>query len=226
MARIRLGVLVSDIRGSIQGSTFQRTNSGLVLKSIGKKVNRLTDSSLVVRSIMNNAQIEWLNIGNDNRDIWKSFANYSKVKQKNSSEFILNGQQLFIKINTLRKLYNLSVLVVPEFSKCIILPITITASLNVSDLVLETNRLIDSNVEFLSISATIPVSITINNAGSRFKAILFTTLTGTTHNIGSEYLATLSASLNIGDTIFIKYTTVNKLTGISMPLQTLKVTLT
>ncbi len=226
MARLKLGVLVSDIRGSIKGSTFQRTNSGLVLKSISKKPNKLSSSSLVVRSIMNNSQIEWAKLTVSQRDIWASFSNYNKIKQKNSSEYILNGQQLFIKINAIRKLYNLSVLQVPEFSKCTILPVDIVATLVAGDLTLTTNRLINSNIEFLTIKATIPVRKTINNAGSRYREIIFNTVTGTVFNIGAEYLATTGAVLNIGDTIFIKYTNIDKLSGIGMPVSTIKVTLT
>jgi hypothetical protein len=221
-----MSVVLSDIRGSIKGSTFQLTGSGLVLKNISKKPNKLGSTSLVVRSIMNNTQIEWGNIGQSNRDIWTRFSNYNKTKQKNSDQYILNGQQLFIRVNTIRKLYNLALLTVPEFSKCVILPVDIVPSLSGSDLFLTANRLINSNIEFLTLKATIPVRDTINNAGSRFKEIVFNTSTGTVFNVGTEYYNTTGAILQAGDTIFIRYTINSKLSGQHMPHQTKKVLLT
>ncbi len=225
MARIKTSALITDIRGSIGGSTFQRTNAGLVLKNISKKVDKLSDSSLVVRNILNNNQIEWRKLSGAQRDIWKSYANYTKTKQKNSNEFFINAQQLFLKVNNLRVLYSLPVLLVPEFSKCVILPVDIVASLNAGNLTLTTNRLINSGIEFLTLFATIPVTSTLNNAGSRFKSILFNTTTGSVFNIGSEYLNTIGAVLQNGDQIFIKYTVIDKLTGLPMPMTTKKITI-
>ncbi len=225
MARIKTSSLVTDIRGSIGGSVFQMTNAGLVVKNISKKVNKLSDSSLVVRNILNNNQIAWRGLSNSQRDIWRSYSNYTKTKQKNNNDYTINAQQLFLKVNNLRRLYKLPVLLVPEFSKCIILPVDIVATLVAGDLTLTTNRLIDSGLEFLTLFATIPVTSTLNNAGSRFKSIIFSTVTGSVFNVGSEYLNTLGAVLQAGDKIFIKYTTIDKLTGLPMPMTTKKVTL-
>lgn len=225
MARIKTSVIISDIRGSISGSTFQKTNAGLVLKNISKKVNKLSDSSLVVRNIMANNQIHWRSLTESQREIWISYANYTKTKQKNNKDFSINAQQLFLKINNLRRLYGLSLMVVPEFSKCVLTPVDIVGTLSGSDLIITSNRFVNADLEFLVVYATIPVTTTLNNPGSRFKAIIFNTTSGLTWNIGNEYLNTLFAVLKPNDQIFLRYTVVDKLTGISMPLSTVKVTL-
>jgi len=214
MARIKPSVVVADIRGKIQGSIFQASNAGLVLKSNRKRVNKNSLSQSLVKSITAALQSQWQQLSTANRDTWNAFATFAKIQHRNNAAFFINAQQAFIKINAIRIRYGLAILNPPDFSKCVTLSVSFTVALNGAALELTASRLIDSSVEFVVCFITVPVSAAINNPGSRFKILVFTTTTDTTFDITASYIAVFGRAPVPGETIFTRAYVANKLTGL------------
>ncbi len=201
------------------------TRSGLVAKSNSKKVNKNTLTQTLVRSLTAVVQTQWRQIGDADRLIWKSFATYANIQQKNNSQYFLNAQQAFLKVNIIRLHYGFAILNPPEFSKCVTLSVSFSIALNGGLLELTSSRLIDSDVEFVVVYATIPVSESINNAGSRFKLLVFTTTTDTVFDLTAAYTSLFGRAPVATETIFVRAFVANKLTGLFTVAETIKQTL-
>lgn len=214
VARVKTSVIVASIEGKIGGSVFQRTRSGLVLKANNKKVNKNTVAQSLLKSVTASMQSQWFQLSDQDRQLWLTFAKFARVQHRNSTQFILNGQQLFLKANIVRTLYSQSLLNPPEFSKCIALPVTFSPSLSGGDLLLNASRLVDSTVEFVVCYATVPVSPTVNNPGSRYRLMVFSTTTDTVFDISAAYISVFGRKPVSGETIFTKAFVANKLTGL------------
>lgn len=225
MARIKPSVIISDIRGKVGGSTFQKSQGGLVVKSNSKKVNKNSIPQNHVRNLTAVMQSKWLAIGQTNRDIWKRFASFANVQQKGNVQAFLNAQQLFIKTNVIRSLYGYSILNPPQFSKCITLSVSFSVDIVTGSLILTASRLIDADVEFVVCFASVPVRQTVNNPGSRLKALIFTTTTGTEFDITTAYTNKIGRAPVSGETIFVRAFVANKETGLFTPANIIKQTL-
>lgn len=225
MARIKPSVIVSDIRGKVQGSIFQSSNAGLVLKSNIKKVNKNSIAQSLVKSITSSIQSRWQILSDQDRQTWLAFATFAKVQHQNNSQFILNGQQVFLKANIIRTHYGIALLNLPEFSKCVTLSVSFSVALNGAVLELTSSRLIDALVEFVVCYATVPVSASINNPGSRFKLLIFTTTTDTVFDLTPGYTSVFGRAPVATETIFVKAFVANKLTGLFTAAETIKQTL-
>lgn len=225
MARIKPSALIADIRGKIQGTIFQGSRAGLVIKSNTKKVNKNSESQSLVRSITAAMQTQWQALSDAERDVWRSFASFANIQHRNNALYTINAQQAFIKANVIRILYGLIVLNPPEFSKCVTLSVDFSIALNGLDLELTSSRLIDSLVEFVVCFATVPVRSSVNNAGSRFKLLVFNSPTGTNFDLTAAYTAVFGRSPVSTETIFVRAFVANKLTGLFTIAQVIKKTL-
>lgn len=204
MALLKLSALASDIQGKIGGSVFQKTTAGLIVKNIAYPVNKRSPGQLKVRNNVNILQQKWICFSQSQRNVWNVFSKYQKVKQKNISGLNINGQQMFLKYNQLLLLYNLPIIVHPEYIKCSFLPVNITISFSDPDLIINSDRYIDSDHQFIVLYATLPLRESINNPGSRYRLIIFETNSGTSWNITNEYYSTFNTNLHPGDFIFYK----------------------
>lgn len=214
MALITPSAIVSDIKGKISGSVFQNSLGGLVMKSGTGRTNRNSINQSLLKSITANVQNGWFALSDAQRSTWSSFAKFVNVQQIKNTGLYVNGQQLFIKSNVIRAFYGLSSLSDPQFSRCITLSVSFTVALSGADLILTSSRLVDSDVEFIVCYATFPVRPTINNPGSRYRLLVFSTTTDTTFDISSAYTAVFGRKPIAGETIFVKAFVANLFTGI------------
>lgn len=226
MARIKTSAFINDISGKVGGSVFQRCQSGLILKN---SPNLPYASSMLQNSTNNNmyrCQFEWQQLTTCQRQIWNSFADFVKKTQKHSKDQFLNGHQLFIQCNFYRHQYGYSTLKEPQFMKGELKTISCTLSMFFTDLRLIVDRNTQSAYEFIILQATKRVSPTLNNPGSRYKTIIFTTADTNIYWITSAYKDIFGSVPVPTDVIFFKYSLANKLTGLIKPFQTKRVTLT
>jgi len=120
MAKIKLGALVSDIRGSVGGMTFQNSASGLTLKvkpNMGNK--RLVSQNVTYFGTVprnNNRQILmsviqkwWKGMSVFERENWDRFSKTHIVYEKLNRSKSLSGYQQFVKYHSYR-------LLVPTFA--------------------------------------------------------------------------------------------------------------
>jgi len=106
MARVKTSAIISTIQGKLNGSVFQNSQGGLIIRNQGAKVNSNTNRSNFHRVGLSTVQGDWQDRSNAQRLIWQTYALYLNKKQKHSTSLIVNGHQLFIDINSIR--YDLS----------------------------------------------------------------------------------------------------------------------
>lgn len=106
MARVKTSAIISTIQGKLNGSVFQNSQGGLIIRNQGAKINSNTLRSNSHRVGLSAVQGEWQNLTNAQRLLWQTYSLYLNKKQKHSTSLIVSGHQLFIDINTIR--YDLS----------------------------------------------------------------------------------------------------------------------
>ena len=106
MARIKTSALISSIIGKLNGSVFQNSQGGLIIRNQPAKINSNTLRSNSHKVGLSSVQGDWQNLTNQERTLWQTYALYLNKKQKHNTSLIINGQQLFIDVNTIR--YDLS----------------------------------------------------------------------------------------------------------------------
>lgn len=217
MAHVILSSLISDIRGRIGGSVFQKTSSGLILKSYTKPINKNSQSQNITRNYLAYLQNQWLLLSDSQRIIWSRFLTYNPIKQKNISGHFITGHQAFLKLNFYRLLYNISILLTPRFTKCNITPVDLTLSLIGPDLTLTSDRSMISSDEFIILFLSPPTLRPVNNPGNSFKIIKFDTTNTDTFNLSSAYLSLYGRLPVATNKVFMKFSTANKFSGILFP---------
>jgi len=100
MANIKLGSIVTGIRGSIGGTTFRRTPSGHIAYNKQQRQLKSASSSSSQRIVIGAVMQSWGNLSEALRESWKSQAALFPVKDKFGTDKFLTGRQLYIKLNT------------------------------------------------------------------------------------------------------------------------------
>jgi hypothetical protein len=102
MARIRLSPIITHIAGSIGSATFQKSGSGLTLRSkpIARKYS--TPLQYEMRSIMSMLHASWSGLDPSQVQKWIDIAKYVNAKCNNNLSAALSAHSLFIKYNFLR----------------------------------------------------------------------------------------------------------------------------
>lgn len=225
MARVKPSALVSDVRGQIGGSVFQRFKSGLVVRTKCSPVNKRTALQGISRNIASLTSNAWLQLSPEDRDQWSGYIQYNPIAQRNNREVFVSGQQAFLKFNSYRLQYSLPILTVPEFNKCDLTPIELTLSRVGMNLRVTSSRPMVASDEFIILFLTVRMSPAINNPGNRYKLIKFVTVNGVNFFVTSEYVDVYGAIPEVGNTVFMKYTNASKLSGLPFPFKSVKVLL-
>ncbi len=99
MAVIKLGSIVTDIAGSIGGTTFRRTSTG---HAVYNKQGRQVKSAFAKASRKNelgNIFSNWYNLSDREREQWAKNASTYPLKDKFGNTKYLTGRQLYTKLN-------------------------------------------------------------------------------------------------------------------------------
>lgn len=99
MAVIKLGSIVTDIAGSIGGTTFRRTSTG---HAVYNKQGRQVKSAFAKASRKNelgNIFADWYNLSEEERAQWEKNASVYPLKDKFGNTKYLTGRQLYTKLN-------------------------------------------------------------------------------------------------------------------------------
>lgn len=100
MAVIKLGTIITDIAGSVGGTTFRRIKGG---HSIFNKQNRILKSSLLQNSaLVSNAQLmrRWSTLSTFEQFSWNDAATMFQFPDRFGNLRYLTGRQLYVKINS------------------------------------------------------------------------------------------------------------------------------
>ena len=99
MAVIKLGSIVTDIAGSIGGTTFRRTSTGhAVYNKQGRQV-KSAFSKASRKNQLGNIFSNWYNLSESEREQWALNASTYPLKDKFGNTKYLTGRQLFTKLN-------------------------------------------------------------------------------------------------------------------------------
>lgn len=102
MALIHPSALISDITGTIGGTTFQRTQGGLSMRNASMTRNPNNSLQQFNKTGITLIQNAWVALTQAERNVWNQYAVYRSIKQKKSSSLVISGQQIFIRENQLR----------------------------------------------------------------------------------------------------------------------------
>lgn len=224
MAKVQLGALITDIRGSIQGTVFQNSQGGLIMRNNPAPVNKGSLAQNATRVIIGNLQNQWKGLGDTTRNQWAAFATFTGIKQVGDSNRQLNGQQLFFKINAIRQLYGKANISNPVFSRFSLSPVVVSVRNSFSILTLDTTRALVPDDEFLEIKISAPVGGTINNPSGRLKQLVFTTVASAANPVTQDYIDIFGAVPNSGDEVFISWRLMQLDNGLYSAIQSIKVT--
>jgi len=110
MARIKLGPAITDIAGSIGGTTIQRNRFGLTIRAKPLPLKSETPAQYNVRQKIAYLQYSWQRLSDAQRLQWDRFLDFSGQTIRRDRSIKLSGQALFIKYNLYRLLCGLEVL--------------------------------------------------------------------------------------------------------------------
>jgi hypothetical protein len=99
MANIELGAIITDIQGSVGGSTFRRTPRGLIMynkqgtqiKSAFAKASRKNQLGVIFST--------WQNLSEETKEYWNYQATLYPQKNKFGGDVYLSGRQFFTKLS-------------------------------------------------------------------------------------------------------------------------------
>lgn len=97
MARVTYGALVTEIKGSIGGSTFQSNAYGFTMKNKPNMVKPNTEDQERSKLIFSVATKSWVSMSSSGRTNWNTFANTYPQYAKNNPSSQLSGYAAFVK---------------------------------------------------------------------------------------------------------------------------------
>lgn len=113
MARIIYGPIITDIKGSIGGMTFQKNGSGTIARLKPRKVMTNTQKQRDQQPRLKEVQRNWNELSLVNKVLWNDFAAINNKIGLDGQEKKLTGYQWFLSINENRLLFDDSILSVP-----------------------------------------------------------------------------------------------------------------
>ncbi len=130
MARITYGVIVTEIKGSIGGVTFQKNPSGSIIRSRPTLSKSSTTKQTLSHQKLGVLLFEWQNITQAQRDLWNDFAlAWTKVNKFGETK-TLTGLNWFTSCNWFRLALNQSLLADPPAHDLPQAPPTFTLDFN------------------------------------------------------------------------------------------------
>lgn len=204
MARIQTGALISDIRGSIGGTTFQRNASGLVAHNKMSLPNFSTNAQTARRNLLASLQQSWMSLTAARRLAWQTWATYQNIKVRTFSTTGAYGQQAFLQANFYASLLGLPVLLDPVFSPY---------SMSIQSWALK-KYMTDINIEVVSTSShtlfwpCFKVSAiqmaSVNTARSQLTWMAPAAYGSYGWNIAASFLAAYGQTLDTGNKVFVE----------------------
>jgi len=216
MARVTTSSLISNIAGSMSGTTFQQSNAGLVMRKKPLSINPNSLPQNFQKTNLIKIQQQWIAFSNSERQAWQSFASFAKVTQKNNVNRFISGQQLFIQINSYRLMKGISMLQYPVFSPYSLDPIIMKWSVSPTHAYFIADRTIDEAAEFLLLYMSTPLSKGIMHTKTSYKNInLGSLLSSTRYDAKAGYYSAYGVDTYTITRINYKWLLVDLITGLT-----------
>ncbi len=189
MAIIQTSALVSDIKGSVNGSTFQRSAAGLTLRNKPISVGRGTNSQHNVRGINAQLNFYWTNLTDAQRNVWSSYAVFCNgaAKTNNQKSSANTGKTQFFAVNFWVLQYGKPYIVTPTFTTpeqaVIICPPLFTESDNLENYIGN----LDTTQQILVTRVSLPQSLSTNTANTGFRTLVYPQVDGDQQSWFNQY---------------------------------------
>jgi hypothetical protein len=136
MARITYSGLVTAIRGSVGGTTFQANSYGYTIKNKPNQTRVMSLEQRVIRAALTFVTQSWLNLSSSNRAAWNSWANVNPFPCKHNSSSYLSGYAYFVRFNVTRYLFVGNILANPGGGSVVLPSLTPSLTVSGSDLLM------------------------------------------------------------------------------------------
>lgn len=113
MARIIYGPIITDIKGSIGGITFQKNGAGTIARLKPRKVKTNTQKQRDQQPRLKEVQRNWNELTLVNKILWNDFASVNNKIGLDGQEKKLTGYQWFLTINENLKLIDVNIIETP-----------------------------------------------------------------------------------------------------------------
>jgi hypothetical protein len=100
MANIKLGAIITDIAGSVSGSTFRRTPAGIILYNKQGTQIKSAFAQASQKNAISNVFRGWNILSSNVQKAWNDVALLYPVPGKFGGTKFLTGRQLYTKVNT------------------------------------------------------------------------------------------------------------------------------
>jgi hypothetical protein len=114
MARIIYGALVTSIRGSIQGTTFQRNAYGHTVKGKPNMVKPNSADQNRAKARFSAANQQWRTLSDSDRAAWNTYANTFPIPSRLNPDAYLSGLAAFVRWAGVASQQNISPLANPS----------------------------------------------------------------------------------------------------------------
>lgn len=220
MALIKLGTLVSDIRGAVGGTIFSRNKGGAYARKNTAPTNANTAPQAAARAIFGAISTAWRSLTAAQQNAWNVAAPSFPYTDIFGDPREYSGRDLFVKLNSQIRLVNpaASLLAVPPAAVAMTAIGTLTMAITATTAEFTINGGVDLPVgQTVLVYASAPKSTgvrSINSAGNFRQIGAFTTTAGV-GDFFTAYEAAFGAPV-VGQRIFIKTKTFMPASGLTL----------
>lgn len=203
MARVILSGMVSAVKGSISGTTFQGSAYGQIMRNKPIPLKSSNASQSNIRLIQSQLNYQWAALTDAQRASWNGKVNtfYRTAKQA------YMGANFYLLFNGITLIESPAYNVTPSP----IAPYSIELVGGGYELITDNIDVIDDYQ--LLIKASYPVGNTVTKSIRSLRLLNYTAIAGTTQEIESEYIAALHTELVEGSRLWISTALQNIYTG-------------
>lgn len=204
MARVTYGALVTDIRGSLGGTTFQRNKYGSSAKNKSNPGNSGTTFQTGIRQAVRYVTQLWSQLSETDRNLWNSFATTYPQPVKNNPSVNMSGYAVFLKFNVLWYMRVGYTANTPSFTLSTLPTISPTIQLSGGFLFFNDNSATTDLLTVLMFSVSAPIRQSINYAKNRVRYMGFCYASGDGLNFETAYSNQYGRLPVVGDWVFLK----------------------
>jgi len=204
MAKIKLSGLITEIRGSVGGTTFQNSANGTVMKNKPNQLNFVSQKKYDHNGIMAQLNYAYDSLSSANATKWSACATALNISLKRSHQKTYSGRELFFSYNYY--LLNDSVSIITNPCLALPVPISYTATLDFfsGELGLYLNYTIDSSEQILVFFISRPVPFNCTSPRSRLRLLSSLNYSNAFKLITDHYELKLGTIPCSGQKVFVK----------------------
>jgi hypothetical protein len=207
MARIIYSGLVTEIKGSIGGTTFQSNAYGYTIKNKSRQKKPKTVLQNQKKVFLTAASQAWRGLSQAQRDGWNAWAASNPQYAKNNPSAVLSGFAVFARVHFQYFLGTddiTNVITVPSYSIEALNPITFELENDTGTLDLNLTPSLTTYNLRVNIFISQPFKPSVNFVGSRVRFVDSLVVDSDSLNITNEYTSLYGDVPAVGDKVFVE----------------------